>query len=154
MEKFHRFLDQKNKVIAATALGIGAFVMSGCGALEQNYSGEGNEFTIRGPILDVGDNSVKIMPLEILEVNGKSESWFETDDETRVHDNYKNSGCDQKEVGVIYDQFGTGENLDDLQAGEWVEITGKIRESKSSCGKTQAWNWRPVFDVVREIPGR
>lgn len=144
----------RNRIIAATMLGIGALTMSGCGTLDKNYSGEGNEFTIRGPIIDVGDNSVKILPVVILEVNGKATSWFDIDDETRIHDNYENKGCDQKEVGIIYDAYRNPMELDGLDVGEWVEVVGKLRESKSACGKYASWDWRPVFDVVQEIGAR
>lgn len=137
--------------LAFAALGAGTLAVSGCGLFEKNYEGEGNEFIIRGPVLDVGDDSVKILPLEIVDADGKAKNWFHTDDETRVHDNYKNGWCNQKEVGDVYDVNGLEEDLDDLQEGEWVEIHGKIRESKVHCGKHPRWNWRPVFDSVQEI---
>jgi hypothetical protein len=146
-----RFFDRKI-VRGGLVLGFGALALSSCGAFDHNYEGEGNEFTISGPILDIGDDSIKIMPLEITETNGEADGWFDEDDETRIHDNYENEWCNAKEVGgVVYDAGGEEVEMHDLEEGDWVEVEGRIRESKTSCGKTPTWDDRPVFEEVREI---
>lgn len=144
-------LSDVRRSIGAAGVVVGVVLLPACGIFDVNYEGEGNEFVIRGPIQDIGDNSVQILPIEVLEGNGAAEDWFEPDDPTRVHDNYEGEWCTQQEVGVVLDVQGVEQELDALEEGQWVEIHGRIRESKTSCGKTPTWDDRPVFDTVQEI---
>ena len=127
-------------------------LIASCGSFDRNYEGSGNEFTIRGPITDVGEKSIKIYPKEVLNAEGAAEGWFSEDAVTQVHNNYGDSGCNDHEVDYqIIDEAGNPEGLDMLQEGDWVEIQGRIRESKKSCGDSPSWGETPVFDEVHEI---
>lgn len=142
-------LRSPNARRASGAAAIALLFFAGC--VDPNYDGEGNDFIIRGPIQDVGDNSIQILPLEVVEAEGKAEDWFHGDDPTRVHDNYKDEWCNQDEVGEVFDADGNPQLLADIQEGEWVELSGQIRESKTSCGKTPMWDHRPVFETATEL---
>lgn len=139
-----------HRLLASSAAGLLLFVAAGC--VNPNYDGEGNNFTIEGPVQDVGDNSITIFPIKVLDAEGKAADWFHADDETQVHDNYHNEWCNQKDVGQVYDTAGHIEELSDVREGEWVKLTGHTRESKESCGKTPIWDDRPVFDTAAELP--
>lgn len=120
--------------------------------LSHDYDGDNNEFKLRGQIVDLGERSIKLVPEVIIDSNGKAEGWFDTDDETRVHNNYKNELCNVKEVdNVILDESGEEQAINGLQVGDWVEVEGRIRESKTSCSKTPTWDERPVFNQVEEV---
>lgn len=117
-----------------------------------DYGGEGDGFTLRGPIVAVGERSIKISPQVIVDANGDATGWFAEGKVTQVHNNYEDDGCDIHEVGnVILDRAGHTEELDDLKKGEWVEVDGRIRDSKTSCSDSPFWDQRPVFDEVREL---
>lgn len=138
------------RILSAGAAGLLLFLAAGCA--EPNYAGEGNNFTIRGPVQEVGERSVTILPAEVIDANGQAVEWFHPDDPTQVHDNYKDGSCDITTVGNAQDRSGATESLEDIQEGEWVEIQGQIRESKTSCGKSPMWEDRPVFVSVEELP--
>lgn len=131
------------------AAGALLLLTAGCA---KNYEGDGNSFTIRGPVQEVGDNSITILPVDVVDAEGKSIDWFEADDATRVHDNYNNEWCNQKDVGEVFDTAGDPQGLADVQEGEWVELQGSIRESKETCGKYARWEHRPVFETATEQP--
>ncbi len=142
-----RFIESKI-ARAALVLGIGAAKLTGCA----DYEGKDNQFVISGPVHDVGEHSVKITPVNVTEAEGKSRKWFKDGKDTRVHDNYKHDWCNITDVGIEFARDGQPQTLNDLQEGEWVELSGSIRDSKVTCGKNSRWETRPVYTVLREIP--
>ena len=83
--KFEQLTSRR--IFAAGAAGFLLFLTAGC--VDPNYAGEGNDFTIRGPVQEVGERSVTILPVEVIDANGNAVDWFHPDDPTQVHDNYK-----------------------------------------------------------------
>ena len=133
---------------AALLVGLGSVILTGC----VDYKGEDSQFVISGPVVDVGEKSVTILPQNVQDAQGEAIGWFESADETQVHDNYKNNWCNIKEVGREFSRNGQVQGLRDVQAGEWVELRGNIRDSKVVCGKTSTWETRPVYTELLEIP--
>lgn len=137
---------------AALLLCIGALGLVGCGA---NKAGTGNEFKIRAEVRSVGKHSVNVNVREVQEAEGEAVGWFTDDEPHRVHDNHETCDIlsdDLKMVGEQYDAHGNPESLKDVEAGEIVILTGKIRDSYTSCGKYSHYEGRPVYDILAEEP--
>lgn len=142
-------------LLAAGGLAVGA-----CGG---NTSGEGNEFTVKAKIVRVGKHSVTVRIKDILEAQGKAEGWFKEDEPPgkthQIHDNYQDcgtfSGLNLHTVGKETDIEGFEEELQDVNPGAYVELSGRIRDSYYHCksGKydSSKWKARPVFDQLTEF---
>ena len=130
----------------ASLLGLAAV---GCSIEDPNYSGEGNDFMVKGEITDVGKQSIEAEVMEVISATGEASEWFEAEEEDRFHDNCNCHGMwkGNKKFGLVENYQGAEMQLSDLQAGECVEISGKIRSSKVG----DDWDDRPVFEVVRQV---
>lgn len=115
-----------------------------------NYSGNGNEFVVRGEITEVGEQSLAADIYEIEETHGEADGWFEDGTSHRIHDNCDCHGAwsGRKTYGVVLDNAGEEIDISELQEGQCVEFTGKIRSNKE--GKSHSD--RPVFDTAQIVP--
>ena len=130
---------------------MGALGLAGCA----NKEGTGNEFTIRGEVVSVGEHSVKVDVRTIDDTSGEAMDRFEIDETEQVHDNYRSCGFlshPLNDVGQEYDSYGNEMTLQDVQPGDIVELRGKVRDSYSTCGKSQWYSARAVYDTLTEIP--
>lgn len=137
----------KNKNIlrataCALALGIAAV---GCA----NYSGNGNEFTVKGRVTDPGKQSLKVDIYEIDQTSGRANGWFEDGVSHRIHDNCDCHGAwtGRKQYGHVISNEGQEISPAEVTVGSCVEFEGKIRSNQE--GKTH--NDRPVYDTATVI---
>jgi len=142
-------------IVAGAGLAALALLVSGCAP--DNYEGNGHEFEIQGQVVGVGDSSVKVKILKVIEAEGRAASRYLVNGEsnigkeTRVHDNYEGSWCEESVVGQEFDYEEREIDLADIAIGEFVDIIGNIRDKKDSCGKYATYSERPVYEEVRKI---
>lgn len=143
MERLRIF--ERRPVQAALGILMGATALSACG--QYNYSGEGNEFSVTGVVLDAGDQSLKIDVEEVDYVNGWSKGWMDDMDGHRVHDNCDCHGTwtGRKQYGEVYDLDGEVIEPSEVAVGACVHMVGAIRTD--SDGKTS--HRRPVYETAQ-----
>lgn len=138
---------QTNKNIIRTlacAVGLG-FVAVGCA----NYSGSGNEFTVKGRVTGTGESSLEVDVYEIDQTSGRANGWFEDGVSHRLHDNCDCHGfwSGRKQYGQVISNEGRLISPSDVTIGSCVEFDGKIRSNQE--GKSH--DDRPVYDTATEI---
>lgn len=128
----------------ACALALG-FAAVGCA----NYSGNGNEFTVKGRVTDPGKQSLQVDIYEISETNGDADGWFEDGVSHRIHDNCDCHGTwsGRKQYGRVISNEGRQITPSEVSVGSCVEFEGKIRSDNE--GKT--YTDRPVYDTATVI---
>lgn len=135
-----------------------ALIVAGCST---NYEGDGDEFEVQGQVIDVGERSVNIRILRVIEAEGDARSRYLDNGEsiigkeTRVHDNYQGGWCEENTVGQEFGLEGQVIDLREIKQGDLVDIIGNIRESKKRCGGRRTgfsrYEKRPVYEEVRLI---
>lgn len=147
MEKLHNKNIRRFSLAALVC--VGALALAGC----DNTEGAGNKFVIRGTVTEVGEQSVKLNNISVKSAEGEAVGWFDDGKQHQVHDNYRDCGWSNSEhdVGNEFAVDGTSEDLGAVAVGENIELTGKIRDSYSRCGKYSEYELRPVYDSLQEI---
>lgn len=130
---------------AALVLGLGATVLTGCA----NYSGDGNEFVVRGTVTEAGNESLKARITQVSEANGDAAGWFGVGNEHRLHDNCDCHGTwhGRKQYGIVLNLSGLEIEPSEVDPGACMEFSGKIRSDRE--GKT--YNERPVYDIAQQV---
>lgn len=138
-------IKQNTLRTALLAAGLGLFAV-GCA----NYSGDGNNFVVKGKVTDVGRQSIGVDIYDIEETHGDANGWFEDGVDHILHDNCDCHGFwnGRKKYGHVEDFDGNEIELSQVQEGSCVEFTGKIRSDQE--GKT--YDNRPVYDVAQIVP--
>jgi hypothetical protein len=144
----------RKRLAAAGLVLLGGASLSACGDEAPDYVGAGNEFMIRGIVSDSevdGLVQIKEDKIEIIQVSGKAENWFNNGDGVAfLHDEFdflqkygQEPGgfwtcADDVYVGKVYDQSGNQIEPEQLRPGEVVEIEGRIHQStyRQSAGKS------------------
>jgi hypothetical protein len=85
----------------AAALAV-SIALVGCA----DYSGEGDEFRVRGEVVEAGDESLKVRISGIDYTYGRAEDWFELDAVHQLHDNCECHGfwSGKRTYGIVYDE--------------------------------------------------
>ena len=139
---------RRHNVLRATALAslVGLFAV-GCSS--SNYSGEGNEFKVKGEVTYVGRQSIGADIYEIEETSGDANGWFEDGEYHVLHDNCDCHGFwnGRKQYGEVKNIEGSDTEIAEVIVGSCVEFTGKIRSDAE--GKT--YDDRPVYDLAQII---
>lgn len=140
-------VSQRRLFKGAAILGL----VAGLSACGPNYSGEGNDFKVKGIVLDAGQRSLTVDVYKIEQENGDAHGWFEDGRIHQIHDNCNCSGGfwnDNKKVGEVYDFNGRVVQPSEVAVNTCVEFTGKIRAHH----RGKAHPERPVYEVAQEIP--
>lgn len=130
-----------------------ALIVAGCG---QNYSGSGNEFKLYAKIVRVGNSSVTVTDIRLIESQGKATGWFAKNPHHQIHNNYNECSFRHSRhwVGRVYRSAKNKIDrisIRDLRAGQLVYMTGAIRENAHTCGKTPIYKWRPVYEFAAPL---
>lgn len=136
---------KSKKARAAAAVFAGALTLVGYA----NYSGEGNEFEVKGVVTDPGEQSLKVRIYEIDETHGQANGWFEIGNVHQIHDNCDCHGAwsGRKTYGTVYDG-GMIIEPSEVLLGSCVDLVGKIRANQEGKYTSD----RPVFDTAQIIP--
>lgn len=131
----------KNAIVAILA----AATLTACA----DTSGAGNEFTITGTIKTVGERSITVVNIDIIDAHGEAADWWDAG-EYQVHDNYRTCSWDGLEFHTVGHGYiaGMEVELDQFHPGDTVRIEGSIRDSFKSCGKNRRYGSRPVFTTA------
>ncbi len=129
-------------------LGLSALAVSGCSG--PNYSGEGNEFVVRGKVTDTGKQSVRAKIYQIDSTDGDATDWFSVGETEHLHDNCDCHGFwkSRKKYGTITEAGLVEISPSDVAIGSCIVFTGKIRSNAE--GKT--YDDRPVYEMANIIP--
>ncbi len=135
----------KKRILTLAPLLLVASLLCACGP---NYSGHNNDFVMKATVKKIGNYSITVRHFQVESANGKAANWF-SDKGHQIHNNYNTCGWNNRHViGHVFDTAGNEIKLRDLQVGDSVEVYGRIRGNATSCGKTQVFKSRPVFDKL------
>ncbi len=144
-------LRNYRKLSLAALLCAGALTLSACD--EENYDGAGNEFALRGQVVNVGKHSVKLRVDQVFAADGRAAEWFTDEGIHQIHDNFRKcDGLKPQVVGQEVNARGLEETLADVHVGDIVNVAGSIRDSDTECGQQSDFERRPVFDRLSEVP--
>lgn len=116
-----------------------ALIVSACSA-------EGDEFSVHMRSTDIGKQSIKG---EITEID-YDHDWFTLGNVHQIHDNCDCHGTwnGHKKYGTVLDHDGEEIQLDDLEVGQCLHLTGRIRADQEG----KYYYDRPVYDTAQREP--
>ena len=121
-------------------IGVSVYVALGVSAVNfnfepnfgLNYEGERHGVKFLGPVIEVDDHRVEIMPEEVLAAEGKAANRWAPNHEIRIYHDYGDA-CDTRLVGENYRRGGQLAEPSDIRPGDRIEVEGHLIEPAEAC---------------------
>jgi len=118
--------SRRGGFVKAALCAAGLLTLAGCA----NFTGEGNEFSVKGRVTDAGSQSLEIETTDIFSTNGDADDWFEVGEDNRLHDNCDCHGFwhGRKKYGTVYNIDGAVIDTSDVPLDSCVIFEGSVRD--------------------------